>query len=62
MDNPAPDHRCEVIDGRFIDLCDEFYKYQKNGGPESKQDSGQSGSGGYGKGGKGKFYDDDFKF
>ena len=23
-DNPAPDHRAEVLDGRFIDLCDEL--------------------------------------
>jgi hypothetical protein len=21
-DNPTPDHRAEVIDGRMIDLCD----------------------------------------
>jgi predicted P-loop ATPase len=35
LDNLAPDHRCVVIDGRFIDRCDEFYKYQKDGGPDN---------------------------
>jgi hypothetical protein len=35
LDNPNPNHRCEVIDGRFINLCDEFLKYQEKGGPKS---------------------------
>jgi predicted P-loop ATPase len=35
-DNPAPDHRCEVIDGRFIDLCDDLFKFQKDGFPKGK--------------------------
>jgi putative DNA primase/helicase len=34
LDNPAPDHRCEVIDGRMIDLCDDLYKFQKDGFPK----------------------------
>jgi hypothetical protein len=33
LDNAASDHRCEVIDGRFIDLCDDLYKYQATGFP-----------------------------
>jgi predicted P-loop ATPase len=33
LDNPAPDHRCEVTDGRLIDLCDDLYKFQNDGGP-----------------------------
>lgn len=35
LDNPNPDHRCKVIDGRFLDLCDEFLKYQEKGEPKS---------------------------
>jgi hypothetical protein len=31
LDNPAPDHRCEIIDGRFVDLCDELLKFQEAG-------------------------------
>jgi predicted P-loop ATPase len=60
LDNPAPDHRCEVIDGRLVDLCDEFLKYQKDGGPE-KPEQPKTG-GGHRKGGRGKFYDEDFNF
>jgi hypothetical protein len=57
LDNPAPDHRCEVIDGRFINLCDEFLKYQKDGGPESQQKSEQSKPGG-----RDKIYNEDFNY
>ena len=35
LDNPAPDHRCEVIDGRFVDLCDDLFKFQDKGGPKT---------------------------
>jgi len=35
LDNPAPDHRCEVIDGRFVDLCDELLKFQETGSKAS---------------------------
>jgi hypothetical protein len=35
LDNPAPDHRCEVIDGRFFDMCVEFLRYQEKGEPKS---------------------------
>jgi hypothetical protein len=41
LDNPAPDHRCEVIDGRFVDLCNELFKYQEAGskaGTKKKSD------------------------
>jgi hypothetical protein len=31
LDNPAPDHRCEIIDGRFVDLCNELLRFQEGG-------------------------------
>jgi hypothetical protein len=34
LENPDPDHRCEVIDGKMIDLCDHLYKYQEGGFPK----------------------------
>lgn len=35
-DNPKPDHRAEVVDGRFIDLCiDDLYRFEKIGWPSS---------------------------
>jgi hypothetical protein len=37
VDNPAPDHRCEVIDGRFVDLCDELLKFQEAGAKTKKE-------------------------
>jgi Virulence-associated protein E-like domain len=37
LDNPAPDHRCEVIDGRLIDLCDDLYKFEKDGMPPTAE-------------------------
>jgi hypothetical protein len=61
LDNPAPDHRCEVIDGRLIDLCDDLYKFQKDGGPKSQAmppstaDTGKPRT-------AGKFYDENFNF
>ena len=36
LDNFAPDHRCEVIDGRFVDLCDDLFKFQKDGFPKER--------------------------
>jgi predicted P-loop ATPase len=57
LDNTAPDHRCEVIDGRLIDLCDDLYKYQKDGGPGGQQKSEQSKTGG-----RDKIYDEDFNY
>jgi hypothetical protein len=40
LDNPAPEHRCEIIDGRFVDLCDELLSFQEAGAkkktPKSK--------------------------
>ena len=36
-DNPAPHHRAVVIDGRFIDLADDLYKFEKNGWPKDRQ-------------------------
>jgi predicted P-loop ATPase len=34
LDNPAPDHRCEVIDGRFVDHCvDDLFRFEKDGWP-----------------------------
>jgi len=31
-DNPAPNHRAEIIDGRMIDLCvDDFTRFENNG-------------------------------
>jgi hypothetical protein len=39
-DNPAPDHRAQVHDGRMIDLCiDDFTRYQNDGWPKSKPDT-----------------------
>jgi predicted P-loop ATPase len=35
LDNPSPDHHCDVIDGRFVDLCDDLFKYQDSGWPKS---------------------------
>jgi hypothetical protein len=58
LDNPAPDHRCEVIDGRFVDLCNELFKYQDGGFP--KPGDGKKKGNGKTKGGA--FYDDDEKF
>jgi predicted P-loop ATPase len=64
LDNPEPDHRCEVIDGRLIDLCDDLYKFQANGGPvlavnpyvaHGKTAAGKSGT-------PGNFYDKNFNF
>jgi hypothetical protein len=37
LDNPAPDHRCEVIDGRFVDLCNELLKFQEAGAKTKKE-------------------------
>lgn len=34
-DNPDADHRAVVIDGRFIDLCDDLYKFELAGMPKS---------------------------
>jgi hypothetical protein len=62
MDNTAPDHRCEVIDGRFIDLCDEFLKYQKDGGPEGQQNSEPSKTGDEGDAGDSRIYEEDFNY
>ena len=60
LDNPASDHRCDVVDGRLIDLCDDLYRYQKDGGPEKAE---QPKTGGWhGKDGRGKFYDENFNF
>ena len=63
LDNPAPDHRCELIDGRFIDLCDEFFKYQKDGGPQSQTTPPPATRpAGDAKKTTRKFYDDNFSF
>jgi hypothetical protein len=59
-DNPAPDHRAEVIDGRMIDLCDDLYKFQKDGGPKSQ--TTQPPPDGTGKAKTGKIYDEDVNF
>jgi hypothetical protein len=58
LDNPAPHHRCEVIDGRFIDLCNELFKFQDGGFP--KPGDGKKKGNGKTKGRT--FYDDDEKF
>jgi hypothetical protein len=34
LDNPAPNHRAEIIDGRMIDLCNDLYKFEKDGWPQ----------------------------
>ncbi len=34
-DNPDPDHRADMIDGKFIDLQDELYKYEHDGMPKA---------------------------
>jgi hypothetical protein len=57
LDNPAPDHRCEVIDGRFVDLCNDLWKYQDGGFPKQ----GEGKKKGNGKA-KGKSHDEDEKF
>jgi hypothetical protein len=42
-DNPAPDHRCEVIDGEFVDHCvDDSFQFEKDGWPKTKTNSGSS--------------------
>jgi predicted P-loop ATPase len=61
LDNAAPDHRCEVIDGRLIDLCDDLYKYQANGFPKAQQQPVKT-TAGNAAGNGSKFYDRGFNF
>jgi hypothetical protein len=35
LDNQAPDHRAEIIDGRFVDLCDDLNRFEKHGWPRN---------------------------
>jgi predicted P-loop ATPase len=49
MDNSAPDHRAEVIDGRMIDLCDDLNKFENNG-CLSSTGNGNDGTGNTGTG------------
>jgi hypothetical protein len=46
LDNPAPDHRAEVIDGRMIDQCDDLVEFEKDGwpkgGPKNNANSGDA--------------------
>jgi hypothetical protein len=35
LDNPAPNHRAEIIDGRMIDMCvDDFTRFENDGYPK----------------------------
>ncbi|QIG93487.1 virulence-associated E family protein [Bradyrhizobium sp. 6(2017)] len=43
LDNVAPDHRAEVIDGRLIDLCDDIYRYEKDGAPPPLSENDKAG-------------------
>ena len=36
MDNPAPDHRVEIIDGQFVDLQTAIRQYERDGMPTEK--------------------------
>jgi hypothetical protein len=38
-DNLEADHRADIIDGKFIDLQDELYQYEKNGTPKERDAS-----------------------
>jgi hypothetical protein len=39
QDNPTPNHRAEIIDGRFIDHCtDDLFRFEANGYPKAKAD------------------------
>ncbi len=62
LDNPAPDHRCEVIDGRFVDLCNELLKFQDGGFPNSQTTPSPTPTANTGNAKIGKFYDKDFNF
>jgi hypothetical protein len=57
LDNPAPDHRCEVIEGRLIDVCADFLKFQNDGGTAQEKPPATAGAS---KTKPGKFYDRDF--
>jgi predicted P-loop ATPase len=61
-DNPDPDHRCEIIDGRLIDLCDDLYKFQKDGFPKGKAASPPTTSTVATKPRTGNLYSENFKF
>jgi hypothetical protein len=52
LDNPVPHHRAEVHDGRMINLCDDLFRFEKNGWPKSKKvdDEGDDNSDGDGDG------------
>jgi Family of unknown function (DUF5906) len=37
QDNPAPNHRAEIFDGRFIDQCiDDLFRFEAQGYPKAK--------------------------
>jgi hypothetical protein len=40
LDNPDAEHRCEVLDGKFIDLQDELYKHEAEGAPARDKKQG----------------------
>jgi hypothetical protein len=53
LDNPAPDHRAKVIDGRMIDLCiDDLFRFEKGGWPKSQAKTDQTDKTGKDKAGK----------
>jgi hypothetical protein len=39
--SPKPDHRAEVVKGRFIDLCDDLAMHESVGGPAIGKNAGQ---------------------
>lgn len=41
LDNPDADHRCDILEGKFINLQNELYRYEKDGTPEDQQTKDQ---------------------